>query len=483
MRKMLMLALCLCLLFCMSVAASAATGELIDVSGESSEATTPESEKEIKYTITIAAPRGWYTKSAAVTVKFEDANGVGFDKAEAKLGQNGAWQDISDGLRSYGQAQIDISDNGTIYVAVTDKKGKAHVKSLYIECFDREAPTVRAKVDGRTLRVEADDALSGVGTIYVNGYSFDDLTNGTLDIRLKDYTETDEQDVFVYAVDFAGNRSKTVSVKNPYYSPPSSSKPETSQPATTPPASTTAPVSQAPASSQPAASAPAASQPATSTPPKVEAPKQEMEQAAASGDTDNGSVTPTDGTGTVIENSVKTPDQREFFTISTEAGNDYYIVVDKQKSDKNVYLLSEVTEDDLTGLAKKSGSTTEIPPVEPLPEVKPAPEPEPETVPEPAEPEPAPPANSDTGMYVTILILALAFGGGVYYFKIVRPKKNAAYADEDEGMDDDMDGDGDEDEYPEYPDDGLYFPGDFPESDFESGAGEDYRQPGEESGE
>lgn len=478
MKKMLILALCLCLLFTMGVSAYAATGELIEVSdGGSSE--TPEPEKEVKYTITIAAPRGWYTKSATVTVKFEDVNGTGFHKAEVKLGQNGAWQDISDSLRSYGQAQIDISDNGTIYVAVTDKKGKAHVKSLYIECFDREAPTIRAKADGRTLRAEADDALSGVEYIYVNGYSFDGLTNGTLDVRLKDYTETDEEDVFVYSVDYAGNRSKTVSVKNPYHSPPSSSKAETSQPATTPPASTTAPVTSQPATSQPAASAPAASQPAATAPSKAEAPKQETEQADASGDEDNGSVTPTDGTGTVIENSVKTPDQREFFTISTEAGNDYYIVVDKQKTNKNVYLLSEVTEDDLTGLAKKSDGMTEIPPVEPLPEVTPAPEPEPEPV--PTEPEPAPPANTDAGMYAIIFVLALAFGGGVYYFKIVRPKKNAVYSDEDEDMDEDMD-DG-EDEYADYSDDGLYFPDDYAESDLQSVGGEDYGQPDEESGE
>lgn len=64
---------------------------------------------------------------------------------------------------------------------------------------------------------------------------------------------------------------------------------------------------------------------------------------------------PTDGTGTVIENSTDTPEKREFFTIKTPAGNVFYIVVDKQKTSDNVYLLTPVTESDL---AKLAGSKT-----------------------------------------------------------------------------------------------------------------------------
>lgn len=64
---------------------------------------------------------------------------------------------------------------------------------------------------------------------------------------------------------------------------------------------------------------------------------------------------PTDGTGTVIENSTDTPEKREFFTIKTAAGNVFYIVVDKQKTSDNVYLLTPVTESDL---AKLAGSKT-----------------------------------------------------------------------------------------------------------------------------
>jgi hypothetical protein len=214
----LLLALCLC--FMLPVSASANTGELIDVSdgvgGEAdvSEAPptsepTPEPIEEIKFVITIAAPRGWYTKSATVTIKVEDVNGINqslsdrFQKAEVKQGGGGVWQDISDALRSYGQVDVEISDNGTVYVAVTDQNGKAHVKSLYVECFDREAPAVKAKIEGRSLRAEADDSQSGVESIYVNGMCYDDLTNDTLDVRVRDIAADDEQEIFVYAVDYS----------------------------------------------------------------------------------------------------------------------------------------------------------------------------------------------------------------------------------------------------------------------------------------
>ena len=80
--------------------------------------------------------------------------------------------------------------------------------------------------------------------------------------------------------------------------------------------------------------------------------------AAATPDTSISSgAIPTNGTGTVIENNTDTSVQREFFTIKTADGNVFYIVVDKEKTGDNVYLLTQVTEADLTKLA---GSQTSI---------------------------------------------------------------------------------------------------------------------------
>lgn len=72
---------------------------------------------------------------------------------------------------------------------------------------------------------------------------------------------------------------------------------------------------------------------------------------------------PTDGTGTVVENTTADSSSREFFTIKTADGNVFYIVVDKTKTDDNVYLLTPVTEDSLKALAesaaqKDSAATT-----------------------------------------------------------------------------------------------------------------------------
>lgn len=47
--------------------------------------------------------------------------------------------------------------------------------------------------------------------------------------------------------------------------------------------------------------------------------------------TENNVIIPTEGSATVIENSVQTSDTREFFTIETPEGNIFYIVVDKKR--------------------------------------------------------------------------------------------------------------------------------------------------------
>ena len=52
------------------------------------------------------------------------------------------------------------------------------------------------------------------------------------------------------------------------------------------------------------------------------------------------------GKGTVIDNAVST-DGKEFFTITTEQKHTFYLVIDRERSVQNVYLLREVNEEDL----------------------------------------------------------------------------------------------------------------------------------------
>lgn len=187
------------------------------------------------------------------------------------------------------------------------------------------------------------------------------------------------------------------------------------------------------------------------------------------------------GQGTVVDN-VTGEDGKEFYTISTPEENIFFLVVDKEREEENVYFLNAVTESDLLALAEKD----EDAPTEPS-----APEPAPVcackekcvpgmvdtacpvcvlsmkdctgktvTVEEPAQPE----ARQNSGLFL-VLLTALAVGGAGWYFKIYKPKKELDKADdfeeliEEETVNEDMDEDG----YKSYPEDEPDEPEDYGE--------------------
>ena len=59
----------------------------------------------------------------------------------------------------------------------------------------------------------------------------------------------------------------------------------------------------------------------------------------------------TDGMGTVVDNATD-EDGKEFFTITTPSENIFYLVIDRQRTENNVYFLNAVTEKDLLALAE-----------------------------------------------------------------------------------------------------------------------------------
>lgn len=135
------------------------------------------------------------------------------------------------------------------------------------------------------------------------------------------------------------------------------------------------------------------------------------------------------GTGTVIDNATD-EDGKEFYTIMTPSENVFYLIIDKQREQENVYFLNAVTEKDLLALAEKSGEAEE--PAEPAtPATSVTPEPTPEPAPEPE--------KGGNGMMIVVVLVLLAGGGAGYYFKIYRPKQERA--------------DNAEDDYSEYEDD------------------------------
>lgn len=267
---------------------------------------------------------------------------------------------------------------------------------------DTTPPSLTAKLSGETLHIEASDDNSGVDAVFIDGKRVNYRVDNAVDVALKDYAGTGEQ-CGIYAVDFAGNKSAVVQVKNPYYK--QAAPAQTPKPTTKPSASASADPEQTP-------------------------------------DTEAKPFTP-DGQATVTDNATA-EDGKEFYTFTTPNDNVFYLVIDKQRDSDNVYFLNAVTEGDLAALAEApKDSETAIP--------------EPETVcacDEKCEPgavdatcslcmqnlktckgeapvvtdgtdTPAPekPKKSNAGMMIFILIAALVVGGAGYYFKIYKPKQ------------------------------------------------------------
>ena len=326
---------------------------------------------------------------------------------------------------------------------------------------DTTPPTLTAALKDDKLAVEASDDMSGVEAVYVDDTRINSLVNGKGTVALKDYAG-DGKKVTVYAVDYSGNRSKEVKLDNPYYEEPaqtqaaSSAAPQSSGGETqAAPSQTPAPSPSANNASGNSESSQAAETPSTS--------QEETEDSSESSDTEDEteSAVPegafTEGTGTVLDSATEQEDDKQFYTITTADGNVFYLIIDGKRDSENVYFLNGVTEEDLLSLAQQdNGSESAIEVVtcncaekceagavntdcpvckndlngclgkvteEPAPEETEQPEAETEK------------SGGNTGMIIFLVIALVAAGGLGYYFKIVRPKQQAAM-DEDEFEDD-----------------------------------------------
>ncbi|RGK66713.1 DUF4366 domain-containing protein [Enterocloster bolteae] len=462
---------------------------------------TPEPAPKPSYTITIVAPDRWHTRTAQAEIRLADNNGTGWQKVEAKIERGGSWQDLTDDFADRNRCTVEISENCTVYVTVTDKEGKAHTKSRYIECFDRTAPTVKVGIDGKLLRVEADDDLSGIDAIFIDGERYDDLTNGTLDVRLRDLDD-DYKQISVQAVDNAGNKSKTVQLSNPNYEDPkkdkddekkpSSSRPETSKPGTTTPETTTpAPTPTTP----PASTTPGGtSKPSASTTGGSSASSGKQTSGTSGGKEEAPAEKEpgepfTEGSGIVTRDLLyDKATNKQFITIQGRGGSTFYIVIDydapvnEEEEQYTTYFLNQVDEADLAELLEESepascdckeqcaaGAVNTACPVcaSNMTECAgKAPEPEKPQETEPPEPKPEEPEkkNGAGGALVLLMALALAGGGAFYYIKFVKNKPktkgNTAledydYGDEDLDFEDDApEGSGEETDGLETPEEG-----------------------------
>ena len=308
---------------------------------------------------------------------------------------------------------------------------------------DTTPPKLTATLDAGKLSVSATDDMSGVEAVYVDGNRINSLTNGKATVTLKDYAGTGKQ-VSVYAEDYAGNRSETVKFENPYYEAPQATQKPTTTTTTKP--STTGSTSQNTTSD---------SVQNTETEPATEPTVPSEETTSAIPD---GAFTP-EGIGTILDSASETEDEKQFYTITTEAGNVFYLIIDGKRDSNNVYFLNGVTEADLLALAEQSGGSISTIPAEEtctcvdkceagmvnttcaicknnLIGCKGA-----AKVTEPEEPVTEQPAKDGSGVGTIIfLVIAFAVVAGVgYYVKIVRPKQ---LAEDDDDLDDDSYGEG-----------------------------------------
>ena len=150
---------------------------------------------------------------------------------------------------------------------------------------------------------------------------------------------------------------------------------------------------------------PAASEPVKETEPEADVP-----------------LTP-EGNLTIVDDlEGEQTEDKQFITVKTKAGNTFYLIIDSAGKENNVYFLNLVDEADLRALMEEDGTLEPLPGEGAVPTV---PEPEPEPTPEPeTEVEEPLPAKSMNPVPILMVLLVLLGGGGLWYFKLRKPKSN-----------------------------------------------------------
>ena len=435
--------------------------------------------KEPSVKITINAPSSWYSSgaNAKITFKVEDILDTGnfaIKSVKAKIGQNGSYQDVTEDMF------LEISENCTIYVLVTDANDKSYERSRSIKCFDTTKPTLNAAVSDGLLTVQAVDKESGIKVIYVNGYEFtDNITNGTLNIRLSQFDAGYEY-FTITAMDNAGNVSEVYKTKNPYYKDPNSdddSNPAEQLPASaeaTKPSSATANVTEHTTTDSNGNT--------TSQTPTT--PEQQKKAEFAKADAEEASLSESEDKGEDMNLG------KEFYTIEAASGKVFYLIIDRDGEEEVVYFLTEITENDLLNVTTDNSETlpknsaaleSQIPVTESAlpnnntdiddthevetPTETPAEEVTEEPTEEPAEEEPEPVKSNPLLGYIIMAIFGAGIIGVAYYFKVVKKKQDGDFVeDEDEEAEEEVYSD-DADEQEKDPNDAWFDEGDqnYPE--------------------
>ena len=366
--------------------------------------------KDDNVSITVTGPEGWVSErgEVKVAVEIKPDSGVEIKSIEARQG-NGKWSDITESLTYM------ATDNGKVQIRVKDVEGKSYEEELELTCFDKEQPTLIAAVNEGVLHIQAQDGVSGIRNVYVNGYTFENVPDGDLTIRLQQFDATYAEFV-IQVTDQAGNISDVYTVANPY-----------------------ATEDDELVHFLPTTAIPSDAETAVGTVTEYSTP-----EVAISGDLMFEEIREYQ-MGQVDEDGEPLPLGKEIYTIETVSGKTFYMVIDKESDENNAYLLTQAGEADILNFLQTDEEKV-------LPQnaavvsehvltvgSKPgtAQTPVPEDTQETEEEEPVKKNSNSKNLLMVGGCVAL-FGGALAYLKLVKNKGGKAqrYHEEDEEEDD-----------------------------------------------
>ena len=383
---------------------------------------TAEPMPEGAYKITVVSPAKWQKDRATAKINIVDVNGTGWANIRIVVATENGWQTVVDGDDQSAGYAVELRENATIHVSITDHAGNVQAKSEAISCFDSTQPTVKAGVSGEVICIEATDSTSGVAAVYVNGHKLK-YSGTTLDANIREYADGRQQ-IAIYAVDLAGNVSQKVYVKNPFYGrddsgsngndsrPSATKKPSSGGTKTTPKPTATPMPTDVPQATM---------QPQTTAAPDIDALYALLAQLAGGAETGE----PTEGKPFSMGGNMRTVDllyskatNKQFITVQTRKGETYYLVIDYDKPlDKDgeqyeTYFLNLVDDRDLFGVVSKDEQPT------PEPTATPTPKPT-------AEPKPEAEKTTDSTAMMALMLLVVLIAGGAAAFVVLGKKRDA----------------------------------------------------------
>ena len=383
---------------------------------------TAEPVPEGAYKITVVSPAKWQKDKATAKINIVDVNGTGWANIRIVVATENGWQTVVDGDEQSTGYAVELRENATIHVSITDHAGNVQAKSEAISCFDSTPPTVKAGVSGEVICIEATDSTSGVAAVYVNGHKLK-YSGTTLDANIREYADGRQQ-IAIYAIDLAGNVSQKVYVKNPFYGrdDSSSSSSDSKPSATKKPSSGSAKTTPKPTATPMPTDVPQATmQPQTTAAPDIDALYALLVQLAGGAETGE----PTEGKPFSMGGNMKTVDllyskatNKQFITVQTRKGETYYLVIDYDKPlDKDgeqyeTYFLNLVDDRDLFGVVSKDEQPT------PEPTATPTPKPT-------AEPKPEAEKTTDSTAMMALVLLVVLIAGGAAAFVLLGKKRDA----------------------------------------------------------